>query len=256
MDLSIIIPVYNEEDNIFPLRDKLNLALEKLDQTYEIVIVNDGSTDATAQRLDELAAEDDRFHVFHLSRNFGQTAAIMAAVDNSTGEIIISMDGDLQNDPEDIPRLLEKLDEGYDVCSGWRVDRKDNPVTRNFPSRLANRLISRMTGVRLHDYGCLLKAYRRSIMKDVKLYGEMHRFIPIYAFGPPIAGLADVVDGFALRFVIRADLQFADQPHQHRKKAHQKQHDHDGWQRRFNEVFLPCRIGDKLENQHQAKTEK
>ena len=179
--LSIIIPLYNEQDNIAPLHKKLDAVLPTLGHPYEIILVNDGSTDETRQRLDALAGRDERVRVIHLRRNFGQTAAMMAGIDLARGDILIPMDGDLQNDPVDIPRLLQKLDEGFDVVSGWRKDRKDNPIKRNFPSRVANWLISAISGVRLHDYGCSLKAYRRDIIKGVKLYGEMHRFIPIHA---------------------------------------------------------------------------
>jgi glycosyltransferase involved in cell wall biosynthesis len=179
--LSIIIPVYNEEDNVRPLHEKLTAALDTLGQPYEVIIVDDGSTDHTAQRLKELAREDNRLKVIHLRRNFGQTPAMMAGIDAASGDILIPMDGDLQNDPQDIPKLLAKLAEGYDVVSGWRKDRQDHPLKRNLPSRIANRLISFISGVHLHDYGCSLKAYRKAIIKNVKLYGEMHRFVPIYA---------------------------------------------------------------------------
>jgi glycosyltransferase involved in cell wall biosynthesis len=179
--LSIIIPLYNEQDNIGPLAEKLDAVLPSLGNPFEIILVNDGSTDDTRARLDTLAAGNDRVRVVHLRRNFGQTAAMMAGIDLARGDILIPMDGDLQNDPADIPRLLAKLDEGFDVVSGWRKDRKDNPIKRNFPSKVANGLISAISGVRLHDYGCSLKAYRREIIKGVKLYGEMHRFIPIHA---------------------------------------------------------------------------
>jgi glycosyltransferase involved in cell wall biosynthesis len=179
--LSIIIPLYNEQDNIAPLQAKLEKVLPTLGHPYEIILVNDGSTDATRDRLDELAAGHGSVRVVHLRRNFGQTAAMMAGIDMARGDILIPMDGDLQNDPVDIPRLLAKLGEGYDVVSGWRKDRKDNPLKRNLPSRVANWLISAISGVHLHDYGCSLKAYRRDIIKGVKLYGEMHRFIPIHA---------------------------------------------------------------------------
>jgi len=179
--LSIIIPLYNEEDNVLPLHGRLTPVLDDLGHDYEIILVDDGSTDATAQRLKEVSQADPRVKVIHLRRNFGQTPAMMAGIDQASGDILIPMDGDLQNDPVDIPRLLAKLDEGYDVVSGWRKDRQDHPLKRNFPSRVANFLISRISGVHLHDYGCSLKAYRKQIIKDVKLYGEMHRFIPIYA---------------------------------------------------------------------------
>jgi glycosyltransferase involved in cell wall biosynthesis len=179
--LSIIIPLYNEEDNIGPLYDALVSVLSGLAHPYEIIMVNDGSSDGTRDLLDSLAREYPNVRVVHFRRNFGQTPAMMAGIDMARGDILIPMDGDLQNDPKDIPRLLLTLEQGYDVVSGWRKDRKDNPLKRNFPSRVANWLISAISGVRLHDYGCSLKAYRRDIIKGVKLYGEMHRFIPIYA---------------------------------------------------------------------------
>ncbi len=179
--LSIVIPVFNEEDNISPLYESLMTEMELLGCKYEILFVNDASKDKTADRLDELALRNDLVKVIHFKRNFGQTAAMMAGINFSSNDIIIPMDGDLQNDPRDIPRLLEKLHEGFDVCSGWRKDRKDNSIKRNLPSKMANFMISRISGVRLHDYGCSLKAYKRDVIQDVKLYGEMHRFIPIYA---------------------------------------------------------------------------
>jgi len=179
--LSIIVPLYNEEDNIRPLYEKLISTLDALGRGYEIIAVDDGSTDRTAERLEEVARADDRMKVIHLRRNFGQTPAMMAGIDAARGDILIPMDGDLQNDPMDIPKLLDKLSEGFDVVSGWRKDRQDHPLKRNLPSRAANFLISHISGVRLHDYGCSLKAYRKEIIKNVKLYGEMHRFVPIYA---------------------------------------------------------------------------
>jgi glycosyltransferase involved in cell wall biosynthesis len=179
--LSITVPVYNEEPNLEPLYAKLVAALEQVGQPFELVFVNDGSSDASAAVLDALAARDRRVKVVHFRRNYGQTAAMMAGIHYASGDIIIPMDGDMQNDPADIAKLLAKLDEGYDVVSGWRRDRKDSMLQRTLPSRVANFLISRISGVHLHDYGCSLKAYRRDVLKDVKLYGEMHRFIPIYA---------------------------------------------------------------------------
>ncbi len=179
--LSIIIPLYNEEDNIDPLHARLAEVLGTMNTPYEIIMVDDGSRDGTAARLRELAQRDPRVKVIHLRRNFGQTPAMMAGIDAAEGDILIPMDGDLQNDPADIPRLLAKLAEGYDVVSGWRKDRQDHPLKRNLPSKVANFVISKISGVHLHDYGCSLKAYRKQIIKDVKLYGEMHRFIPIYA---------------------------------------------------------------------------
>ncbi|HEV2842421.1 MAG TPA: glycosyltransferase family 2 protein [Chthoniobacterales bacterium] len=177
--LSIVVPLFNECRNLPPLLDALDAALTGIDQTYEVILVNDGSSDATAERLDEIG--DARVRVVHFRRNFGQTAALMAGFNTARGAVIIAMDGDMQNDPADIPRLLAKLDEGYDVVSGWRANRQDAALRRNFPSKVANWLISTLSGVHLHDYGCTLKAYRRSALRDVRLYGEMHRFIPIYA---------------------------------------------------------------------------
>jgi glycosyltransferase involved in cell wall biosynthesis len=180
-NISVFLPVYNEEPNLRPLHDKLDKALEALGRSAEIVYVDDGSTDGSLKILRELAREDDRVRVVALRRNYGQTAAMSAGIDAARGEVLIPMDADLQNDPADIIRLLDKLDEGYDVVSGWRKNRKDKMVTRKIPSMLANRIISWIGGVPLHDYGCSLKAYRRESLEDVRLYGEMHRFIPIYA---------------------------------------------------------------------------
>ncbi|HKR62069.1 MAG TPA: glycosyltransferase family 2 protein [Pyrinomonadaceae bacterium] len=180
-EISIFLPVYNEEPNLPPLHAKLNEALNKLGRSAEIVFVDDGSTDQSLKVLREIAAQDERVRVVALKRNYGQTAAMAAGIDAARGRVLIPMDADLQNDPADIVRLLDKLDEGYDVVSGWRKNRQDKLVTRKIPSMLANRLISWIGGVPLHDYGCSLKAYRRESLQDVKLYGEMHRFIPIYA---------------------------------------------------------------------------
>tara|TARA_R110000782_G_scaffold85297_9_gene165879 strand:+ start:2465 stop:3442 length:978 start_codon:yes stop_codon:yes gene_type:complete len=181
ISLSIIIPVYNEEKNILPLYNMVNNVCLKNNYDFEIIFVNDGSTDNTQVILNSLAHKNKNCKVISMKLNFGQTAVIMAGINNSIGKTIILMDGDLQNDPEDIPRLLEKLEEGYDVCSGWRKDRKDPYLTRKLPSQIANLIISKISGTNLKDYGCTLKAYRRDVIKDVKLYGEMHRFIPIYA---------------------------------------------------------------------------
>jgi len=180
-DISVIIPIYNEAENIPVLHERVSAALDRLGRSWELVLVNDGSTDASPALLDQVAAKDPHVTVVHFRRNYGQTAALMAGIDHASGAIIVPMDGDLQNDPNDIVRLLVKLDEGFDVVSGWRKDRKDNAVKRNLPSRLANLLISRVSGVHLHDYGCSLKAYRRDVLTGVKLYGEMHSFVPIYA---------------------------------------------------------------------------
>lgn len=180
VELSVLIPFYNEEDNIRPLYEELRGVMERLERSFEFVFANDGSRDRTAAVLDEIAAADSRVKVIHLIRNYGQTAATMAAIDNARGEILIGLDGDRQNDPADIPRMLGKLEEGFDVVSGWRKDRKDKKWSRRVPSKIANWLISHVSGVHLHDYGCSLKVYRRKVIKGVRLYGEMHRFIPIY----------------------------------------------------------------------------
>lgn len=181
MDISVVIPVYNEAEALPELYRALTATLDRLTQSAEVIFADDGSTDGSAAALDDLAESDPRVRVLHLSRNYGQTAALMAAIQNATGAVVVPMDGDGQNDPADIPRLLAKLDEGYDVVSGWRVARRDDALTRRLPSIVANRLISALLGVPLHDYGCTLKAYRREVLEDVRLYGEMHRFIPIYA---------------------------------------------------------------------------
>jgi glycosyltransferase involved in cell wall biosynthesis len=180
-DISVFLPVYNEEPNLRPLHAKMTDALATLGRTAEIIYVDDGSSDGSLEVLREIAGADARVRVIALRRNYGQTAAMSAGIDAARGRVLIPMDADLQNDPADIKRLLEKLDEGYDVVSGWRKNRQDKAVTRKFPSMLANRLISWIGGVPLHDYGCSLKAYRRDSLADVRLYGEMHRFIPIYA---------------------------------------------------------------------------
>ena len=181
VDFSIVVPIYNEQDNIDDLYAAITAALDGSEARYEIIMVDDGSNDGSYGALQRIAALDDRLKVIRLRRNFGQTAAMSAGFDAACGSVIIPMDGDLQNDPADIPRLLEKLNEGYDVVSGWRRERKDTFVTRKIPSRLANALISSMTGVHLHDYGCTLKAYRREVLDAVNLYGEMHRFVPALA---------------------------------------------------------------------------
>ncbi len=180
-NLSLIVPLYNEMENVLPLHESIRQVLEGQNLSYEIIYVDDGSTDDTFSRLQQLTLDDQHVHVVQLSRNFGQTAAIAAGVAHSAGSVLVFMDGDLQNDPLDIPRLLGKLGQGYDVVSGWRKKRKDSGLSRKLPSWLANRLISRVTGVYLHDYGCTLKAYRREVFEHIRLYGEMHRFIPAYA---------------------------------------------------------------------------
>jgi glycosyltransferase involved in cell wall biosynthesis len=180
-EISVFLPVLNEEPNLRPLHLKLDEALSTLGRTAEIIYVDDGSTDGSLEVLRQLAARDSRVRVVALRRNYGQTAAMAAGIDAARGRVLIPMDADLQNDPVDIIRLLDKLDEGFDVVSGWRKERQDKMVTRKIPSAIANSLISVIGGVKLHDYGCSLKAYRREFLKDVRLYGEMHRFIPIYA---------------------------------------------------------------------------
>src|SRR5437773_5139729 len=180
-EISVFLPVYNEEPNLLPLHAKLDESLRALGRSAEIVYVDDGSTDGSLKTLRELAHLDSRVRVVALRRNYGQTGAMAAGIDAARGRVLIPMDADLQNDPADIIRLLEKLDEGYDVVSGWRRNRKDKLITRKIPSMIANKLISWIGGLPLHDYGCSLKAYRRESLQDVRLYGEMHRFIPIYA---------------------------------------------------------------------------
>lgn len=178
--ISVIVPFYNEEGSIRPLYERLAAVLRDLGRSSEVIFVDDGSRDGTLAHAREIAAQDRSVRVIALRRNYGQTAAIMAGIDHARGEVLIAMDGDGQNDPSDIPLLLAELDRGFDVVSGWRRERKDNALVRTLPSLIANGLISRISGVRLHDYGCTLKAYRRDVIKDVRLYGEMHRFIPIY----------------------------------------------------------------------------
>ncbi|MEM8606539.1 MAG: glycosyltransferase family 2 protein [Myxococcota bacterium] len=181
MKLSIIIPVYNEEESIPELYEELREVLGQSRWEYEIIMVDDGSTDRSAATVSQIGEIDPRVHLVRFSRNFGQTAAILAGIDHASGDVIVPMDADLQNDPHDIPSLVEKVEEGYDVVSGWRKNRQDRLWSRRVPSLLANKLISRWTGVELNDYGCTLKAYRATALKGQQLYGEMHRFIPIYA---------------------------------------------------------------------------
>ncbi|WP_306534232.1 glycosyltransferase family 2 protein [Geobacter sp.] len=181
MDLSIVVPIYNEEENIPHLHERVTAAMAGAGIDYELILVDDGSSDGSFACLREIAEGDPRVKVIRFRRNFGQTAAMAAGFDAATGRVVVPMDGDLQNDPADIPMLLAKIDEGYDVVSGWRKDRQDTFINRRLPSILANGLISRMTGVHLHDYGCTLKAYRREVLDGVNLYGEMHRFVPALA---------------------------------------------------------------------------
>lgn len=182
VDVSVVIPIFNEVDSVPILHEKVHAALENYPMSWEVVFADDGSHDGSLQALEALAAKDpEHARVVALRRNFGQTAAMSAGIDFSVGKIIVLMDGDLQNDPADIPMMLDKLAEGYDLVSGWRKDRKDAYFTRTLPSNVANWIISKVTGVRLHDYGCTLKAYRREVLTGFRLYGEMHRFIPAYA---------------------------------------------------------------------------
>ena len=181
VQISVVIPVYNEEPNLPELRSQLNEVLPTLGISYEVILVDDGSSDGSFAVMREMALEDPHYRAIRLRRNYGQTAAIACGIRYSHGDVIIPMDADLQNDPADIPRLLQTLDRGWDVVSGWRQDRHDAFLTRSLPSIMANWLISRLTGVALHDFGCTLKAYRREVIQDTSLYGEMHRFIPALA---------------------------------------------------------------------------
>ena len=178
--LSIVVPVYNEAGNVEELYRQIAAVVAEQGYDAEIVLVDDASTDGSAEAIDRLARAHGEVKVIHLARNYGQTAALMAGIDHSTAEVVVAIDADLQNNPADIPSLLAKLEDGFDVVSGWRRARREG-LARTLPSRLANWLIARTTGVRLHDFGCTLKAYRRDVLGDVRLYGEMHRFIPVYA---------------------------------------------------------------------------
>lgn len=179
--LSIVIPLYNEAESVPALHEELTAALETLDVASEVIVIDDGSRDGSFAALQALHERDPRWIILRFRRNHGQTTALSAGFQKARGDVVITLDADLQNDPQDIPRLLETLDEGYDIVSGWRRDRKEPFLTRRLPSMLANRLISRVTGVHLHDYGCTLKAYRSVVVKNIQLYGELHRFIPAVA---------------------------------------------------------------------------
>jgi glycosyltransferase involved in cell wall biosynthesis len=180
MKISIIVPVYDEAENLPLLNQAIMNAMDGYD--FEVIYVDDGSKDKSLQVLEEIVEDHlERVRIIEFRRNFGQTAAMAAGIDNARGEVIVTIDADMQNDPADIPQLLKQIDQGYDVASGWRVDRKDTFLTRTIPSRVANWIISKVTGVGLHDYGCTLKAYRREVLEGFHLYGEMHRFIPAYA---------------------------------------------------------------------------
>ena len=182
LNLSVVVPLFNEAESVPHLVDQLLEALRPSGEHFELVLVNDGSSDGTAAELERLSSEVPELVAVLLRKNYGQTAAMAAGFDVAQGEVIVSLDGDLQNDPADIPMLLSKLREGYDLVSGWRHQRQDAALQRKLPSRIANRLIGRVTGVRLHDYGCSLKAYRREVLADMRLYGELHRFLPALAF--------------------------------------------------------------------------
>lgn len=181
MQVSVVVPIYNERENLPLLYDELSRVLRSTGRSYEMIFVDDGSTDGSAEALGRLARTDSRMKVIQFRRNFGQTAALSAGLDHASGDAIVTLDGDLQNDPADIPMMLAKLDEGYDLVHGWRKHRKDAYINRKLPSRIANWLIARVTGFPVHDLGCTLKAMRYEVAKDLRLYGEMHRFIPILA---------------------------------------------------------------------------
>src|ERR1700754_3396503 len=187
--LSVVVPIHNEEPSILPLYDRLTVVMEKVRRPYEILFVDDASTDKSFDLLANLVETDLRLKVIRLRRNFGQTAALSAGFDEAQGGVIVSLDGDLQHEPEDIPALLAKIDEGFDIASGWRKNRVDNAIMRKFPSRVANWLMARASGVELKDFGTTFKAYRAEVLKDVNLYGELHRFIPALAsfYGARIA---------------------------------------------------------------------
>jgi glycosyltransferase involved in cell wall biosynthesis len=231
MDISVIVPVYNEEENLPLLHKAICQSLNGIGETWELILVDDGSVDGSLNVMRKLAADDvAHIHVVALRRNFGQTAAIAAGIDHARGGIIVLLDADLQNDPDDIPAMLQKLDEGYDVVSGWRKNRKDSLITRNLPSWVANGIISYVTGVHLHDYGCTLKAYRREVLTGFRLYGEMHRFIPVYAhavgakiiempvnhhprkFGKAKYGLERTIKVILDLFTVKFLLSFANKP--------------------------------------------
>ncbi|MCG8606963.1 glycosyltransferase family 2 protein [bacterium] len=179
VEYSVVVPVMNEEENVRPLYEKIRNVLIEMGESFEIIFVDDGSADATYSILRSMSEDDEHLKVVKFRRNFGQSAAMAAGFEHATGKIVISMDGDLQNDPKDIPALLSKMEEGYDIVAGWRKNRKDKLIIRKVPSKIANRIIRSLTGVRLHDTGCSLKAYRREVIKKISLYGELHRFIPV-----------------------------------------------------------------------------
>ena len=199
MDYSVVIPLYNERDNLAPLHAELSSVMQSVGRAYEIIFVDDGSTDGSLDALRQIKSADSNVRVIALARNSGQTAALVCGFSRASGDVIIAMDADMQNDPGDIPKLLAKLDEGYDLASGWRTERwQEERFTRRLPSMAANSLISAMTGVRLHDYGCTFKAYRRDVARNLQLYGEMHRFVPAIA-AENGARIAEVEIGFRPR---------------------------------------------------------
>ncbi len=230
IELSVVIPVYNEEENIYELYNKLRKVLPTLNKSYEIIFVDDGSKDNSFKILKSIHEKDNRVKIIKLRRNFGQTAALSAGFSYANGSIIVTMDADLQNDPEDIPVLLKKIEEGYDLVSGWRADRKDPFFTKKLPSKLSNWLASKLTGVQLHDFGCTLKAYRSEVVKNLNLYGEMHRFIPALAswMGASIAevkvkhfprkrgkskyGIGRLIRGFLDLIVVKFLLSYSTRP--------------------------------------------
>lgn len=181
MKISVILPVYNEEENLVEMNAEITGVLENMDADYEIIYVDDGSTDRSFEILNSLREENQKIKLIQFRRNFGQTAGLAAGFDHASGDVIVTMDSDRQNDPNDIPMMLDKINEGYDLISGWRFDRQDAWLSRKLPSKMANSLISKITGVKLHDYGCSLKAFRKDVIENLRLYGEMHRFIPAIA---------------------------------------------------------------------------
>lgn len=200
LDISLVIPIYNEEENIPLLYREIKEVLDGTRYRYEMIFIDDGSSDSSVKVLEQLSQDDENVLLVALRRNFGQTAAMAAGFDHASGEIIVTMDGDLQNDPKDIPDMVAKLNNGYDVVTGWRHDRKDPFISRKLPSMIANKLISWITGVALHDYGCTLKAFRREVTENIRLYGEMHRFIPAIASGMGISFTEVKVNHRARRF--------------------------------------------------------
>lgn len=198
--LSLVIPIYNEEESIFQLYENIIDIMEKINKKYEVILIDDGSTDNSYERLKEIHTKNPNFKIIRFRRNFGQTQAMRAGFDHAQGDIIITLDADLQNDPKDIPNILEKMNEGYDIVSGWRKNRKDKAISRKIPSAIANKIISRLFRVNIHDYGCTLKAYRKDILDNIELYGEMHRYIPAVASWMGVKITEIVVDHHPRKF--------------------------------------------------------